>query len=198
MKCPKCGYNSFEYHSSCKKCSSDLGSYKMTYSITPIVLPPEARAEKADEFRIASSADEQPAESVETHEDMFSFDLPENAPSATPPPPATPKNDDPFNFADDLPQAGSKQAKTEDEGFADLLESTSQADDNPFASFAPSAPPVQAQAQTAAPASGPGEFDLENFSWDDTPAATAASSVQSAADDDFDSLFGDTGDNTKK
>jgi hypothetical protein len=107
MKCPKCGYNSFEFFSSCKKCSADLGAYKQTYNITPLVLPPEAREQKAEEFRGTLTANERPADNAETHDDMFSFDLPEDSAPATV---ATPMNDDPFNFDDDLPEPGSQQA----------------------------------------------------------------------------------------
>ncbi|MDD2318561.1 MAG: hypothetical protein PHO83_00755 [Geobacteraceae bacterium] len=39
MKCPKCGYNSFEFLNACKKCGSELGSFKKTHNISPIVLP---------------------------------------------------------------------------------------------------------------------------------------------------------------
>jgi len=167
MKCPKCGYNSFEYYSICKKCSADFSAYKQTYGIVPIVLPPEAREKKANEFRSASSVNEQPVESVETGDDMFSFDMPVNA---TPTSNASPsKSDDPFNFDASLPEADSERTKTEGGEFADLLESTPRDDYNPFASHsaASSAPPVKTEAQT----SGPDEYDLGNFSWDDAPPA---------------------------
>ncbi|MDO9067302.1 MAG: hypothetical protein Q7W05_02465 [Deltaproteobacteria bacterium] len=190
MKCPKCGYNSFEYHDSCKKCSADVSAYKQTFNITPIVMPPEVKLKKADEFRSASSSNEKPVESVETHDDMFAFDLPDDVT-----PSAASQNDDPFNFDDDLPVAESQQTKVEDEGFSDLLETTSQSDADPFASYtaASNSPPAVA----VAPTSGPGEFDLESFSWDETPAATATAGGE-AADDDFDSLFGDASDGAKK
>ncbi|MEI6207747.1 MAG: hypothetical protein WCP20_13270 [Desulfuromonadales bacterium] len=196
MKCPKCGYNSFEYNSSCKKCSSDLGGYKQTYNITPIVLPHEAKELKASEFRMEVSSNERPVENVETHDDMFSFDLPEDAAPSSPPSSASPQ-EDPFNFDYDLPAVSLQKAPVEDGKFADLLETTSQVDDSPFSSFAatpstPSAPPAK-----AAPTTSPGEFDLENFSWDDTPVATATGGGQ-VDSDDFDSLFGDIGDSTKK
>jgi predicted nucleic acid-binding Zn-ribbon protein len=193
MKCPKCGYNSFEYHSSCKKCSADLAAHKQTYSITPIALPPEAKEKKADDFRIASSQNEPPAESVETHEDMFSFDLPgAAAPSSSS---AASKSDDPFNFDDDLPEVVPPQVKADEEAFTDLFESTSQVvDDSPVSSFNDS---FDAPTESTAQNSGPSEFDLENFSWDDTPVTPAKSGVQTGADD-FDSLFGDTSSGTKK
>jgi uncharacterized RDD family membrane protein YckC len=33
MKCPKCGYNSFEYLDRCKKCGSDLAEFKAKYNL---------------------------------------------------------------------------------------------------------------------------------------------------------------------
>ena len=185
MKCPKCGYNSFESHDVCIKCSGDLSAYKLAYGITPIVLPLEVREKMAEEFRAASAETGQHAENIETHEDMFAFDLPEETVSA-----ATTFNDDPFNFDDEPLQAGQGQAKAEEDPFADLLESTSQTNNDPFG-----APP--AAAKSVAPTPTPDEFDLENFSWDDTPATTPGGGEKDAADD-FDSLFGDTNESTKK
>ncbi len=100
MKCPKCGFNSFEYYDSCKKCSSDMTGYKQTYSITSMVLPQEVKDTLAAGFRSAVSAADQVSESEEAHGDIFSFDLPEKSPSAP-----VKGNDDPFNFMQILRQA---------------------------------------------------------------------------------------------
>lgn len=191
MKCPKCGYNSFEFHDSCKRCSSDLSGYKQTYGITPIVLPLEVREKMAEEFRIASAETEQLAENAEAHEDMFAFDLPEEA-SPSSAAAAVSFNDDPFNFDDEPPAAVQKQSNVEADPFADLLETTPQVSDDPFG-----APPQAAAPKAAAKTAEPGEFDLENFSWDDTPEVSSAAGEKDAADD-FDSLFGDADDSTKK
>lgn len=186
MKCPKCGYNSFESHDSCKKCSSDLSGYKQTYGIAPIVFPLEIREKMAATLR-AASVDEPIAESVESHEDMFAFDLPEETATA-----AATFKDDPFDFDKPAQAAGLVQGKVEDDPFADLLETTPQVSSDPFGSPAAAAAP-----QAAAATSAPGEFELENFSWDDTPAATSGSGGQADADD-FDSLFGDADESAKK
>ncbi len=71
MKCPKCGFNSFEYLDSCKKCGNDLAAFKMSLGIQPVVMPPgvfsgqEATSEGAEDSFIpetsaipASAADE--------------------------------------------------------------------------------------------------------------------------------------------
>jgi hypothetical protein len=194
MKCPKCGYNSFEFYDICKKCSGDLSGYKQTYGITPIVLPLEIREKMAEEFRAASVAAGQLTESIETQEDMFAFDLPEDTASSTATSTATASasfNDDPFNFDDEPPAAAQKQSIVDADPFADLLESTPQVSDDPFG-----APPAPA-ARTAEATIAPGEFDLENFSWDDTPETSTVGGEKDTVDD-FDSLFGDTSEDTKK
>ena len=192
MKCPKCGFNSFEYYDSCKSCASDLISYKQTYSIAALVLPFEGREKLASAFRSAEKATNQLEEAVEAHDDIFSFELPDDSPSTT-----APHNDDPFNC--DKPSTVTSRlngSKPEDDVFADLLESTSQSEESPFAAAQAevSAAPV---AKVADSSSGSGEFDLERFSWDDTPGASTKAGSKEGADD-FDSLFGDTKANNSK
>jgi len=190
MKCPKCGYNSFEFHDSCKKCANDLTGYKDTYGIKPIVFPHEARVSMAGALMAeAALSDHSPVE-ADTTGDMFSFDLPEANTTHS-------SSDDPFNF-DDEPvsqaQAGgefsfdegqqSAQAKADEAAFADLLESTSQGDKG-----------LESTA-SATVSDSTAESDLNNFSWDDTPAD--ATSSTKPAEDDFNSLFGSTDDSVKK
>ncbi len=169
-------------------------SYKQTYSITSLVLPLEAKESLADEYRSAVSVTGQISETIEAHDDIFSFDLPDVSSAES-----THGTDDPFDFDDhssDVKQSGS--TKSEDDVFADLLESTSQIEENPFAAQAPTTfGKIPAAEKTdASPSSGPGEFDLESFSWDDTP--TAATPESKEAPDDFDSLFGDAKENVSK
>jgi len=202
MKCPKCGYNSFEFNDACKKCANDLTGYKSTYGIKPIIIPQEARSTMAQALMAETMVAEHPADAVDSGADMFSFDLPDDATTATA---GTAASSDPFNF-DDEPasnqsqgfgdfsfdeEAPPAQAKAEEDAFADLLESTSQ-NDNPFAEAVSTTPDA-----TPAAASG-GDFDLENFSWDDTPATPAAEGATKKPEDDFDSLFGDMDDTAKK
>lgn len=185
MKCPKCGFNSFEYYDNCKKCSADLVGYKQTHSITAIVLPLEAKERLAAEFRSLSESDEQLVDAPESHDDIFSFDLPEDAGAGAA------AVDDPFNFDEPASSPAGAAAKSDDDLFADLLESTSQADDSPFSA---QTVVVDASAPSRSVASdfsaGPGEFDLESFSWDEAPAASEKP-AQNSVTDDFDSLFGD-------
>ena len=220
MKCPKCGFNSFEYHDVCKKCSTDLMGHKLAHGVLPVVLPQEAREAMASSQRTAETDETgQAAQAPETHADMFTFDLPEDETPAQDTPPSSDHN--PFNFdeepaapaaqaftgftfdeeeayetdapapgtpptanagpfafddeldvttlpsLDDLTFPGDRQSaqtKAEDDAFADLLESTSR----------------DGTATSPPPASSPGEFDLENFAWDATPAATEQPAPSSA------------------
>lgn len=198
MRCPKCGYNSFEHNDACPKCSSDVTGFKGTFGLAPLVFPQAIRAVMAEELMAGFDSAEDGNENVEAATDMFSFDLPDDTPAT----PAAAK--DPFDFDDtpsssdlgtgvfsfdEQPEAGAK----EDDPFASLLESTSQSDGDPFAALAaPSAP-----SPVAAAANSPGEFDLNNFSWDDSPPSAAAETA-TPVEDDFDSLFGDMDDAAKK
>lgn len=191
MKCPKCGFNSFEFYDSCKKCSGDLTGYKQTYSVASIVLPQEAKERLSALSRSSESVPDQINNTAVTHGDIFSFDLSDDSPATTK------GNDNPFGF--DEPLSSGKQSnssRSEGDIFADLLESTSQAEESPFGESLASAAP--AAKNTVVPAE-PGEFDLGNFSWDDTPSeAKTAAPGTSEGSDDFDSLFGDTKEDTSK
>jgi len=188
MKCPKCGYNSFEYYDRCKKCSDDLTGYKQTFTITSLVLPLEAKEKLAAEYRSTESVANQSVDITETHDDIFSFDLPDESSF-----PSEKSKDDPFNF--DEPAANLNKSAglmSDEDAFADLLEATSQNDD----STSPAASGTVAAKSSNVSSAGPGEFDLESFSWDDTPSVS--STTDSKEIDDFDSLFGDTKDSNQK
>jgi hypothetical protein len=191
MKCPKCGYNSFEIHDICKKCANDLTSYKNIHGLKSIVIPLETRTIMAEKL-MADRAQEEPAAAIEAPADMFSFDIPEGETNAVTP------TGDPFDFGTEptSPVLGggdfsfskeqmSAQAKAEEEAFADLLESSSKAKGS-----TPSTPQsAESQDQDG--------IDLSNFTWDDTPD-TAPGEVSRPAGDDFNTLFGDTDDSALK
>jgi hypothetical protein len=198
MKCPKCGYNSFEYNDVCKKCSNDLTNFKDVFGLKAIVLPLDARTSMAQAGITETHEVDQAAATEEAATDMFSFDLPEEEASDA----ATGDTDNPFNFDEEPDKAQpmssgdfsfddeekSPQAKADEAAFASLLESTAHEDDSATAAQAASSKPTGAS-------SAPGEFDLDNFSWDD--ATEAPEGVEKKTDDDFNSLFGDM-DNTAK
>lgn len=190
MKCPKCGYNSFEFHHVCKKCFSDLTGYKVTYGLKEIVFTQEARSSMAVALKAETAVGNQAPETVaEAATDMFTFDLPDENTSIM----AATASDNLFDFGEEpftteLQGFGelsidgeqkSAQAKAEEDAFADLLESSSHNGDT-----------------GVAPAPSPGEFDLNNFSWEETPETSPA--TESRPEDDFNNLFGELDNATQK
>ena len=105
MKCPKCGYTSFDYLDECKKCGKSLEEHKEKYNIRSLMFPGTAAAaapaaaaaaaassaEGGEEFGFdfmeeeeAAGAASEPATEV-TEEDTFDFG----------------EEDDSFSFDDD-------------------------------------------------------------------------------------------------
>ena len=189
MKCPKCGFNSFEYYDNCKKCSTDLTGYKLTYSISSLVLPQEVKATLAAELRSdKKNADEEMPAAPEVHDDIFSFDLPNDSAHSSSQP-----AENPFDFNE--PELAADQASSRvlaDDIFGDLLESTPQTEVPSFTAQ------VSVVTEPAAPSSsGTGELDFDSFSWDDTPDAPATSEDDNTVDD-FDSFLDDLKENDSK
>lgn len=179
MKCPKCGYTSFETSESCRKCSHDLTAFRQAHGLTPVVLPAAVRATMAQSLG-GPMPQEQPTQ--ETGGDLFSFDLPQHEE-----PQAPPASSDPFAFVSQPSEGGisfdTPPAAPQDP-FAELLEST------PVAPKSAAEPAAQTGAEQG--------FELNSFSWDDTPEPAAAGEAPKPAaakktDDDFSSLFGDLG-----
>ena len=104
MKCPKCGFNSFEYLDNCKKCNNDLTAFKQSLGIQSIVLPttlttPIPVAEQTDDT--AAAVDE-----------GFSWDSNAAAAGETPAfanetAPAPAATDAEFSFEDNAAPSGS-------------------------------------------------------------------------------------------
>jgi hypothetical protein len=200
MKCPKCGYNSFECFTTCKKCSQNLTEFKDKLGLRPIVLQTETRSAMVAAMAAEAALGETAQQPVEQPSDMFSFDIPDDkTPAATS---KTTAADDFFNFTDQpaaTPSGGFgdfsfedgqeiKKPATMDDAFASLLESTPHGLASP-----PAAPPASSSSE---PGSSLDEFDLDSFSWDETPGTPAGADKKPV--DDFDSLFGEISDSTKK
>lgn len=84
MKCPKCGYNSFDHLDSCKKCGKDLAEHKARFNIQSILLsemPAEAMSSIAEEAVAAATEapdvaiDDFSGSTSETDADDFGFDF---------------------------------------------------------------------------------------------------------------------------
>lgn len=241
MKCPKCGYNSFEFLDNCKKCSHDLSAFKQTHGIRAVVLPlagltvaAPAVAVAAPSAANAANAEESftwdvPAapESFKPGDDIFSdLDL-GLSPSPAPAEPASAGLDlGDFSFDDTpaapaVPAPSTTDADAGTDDFATLLETGDNSEITAAAPGAAQVPEMESPwevptdsfggfGDTPAPAAEPaaaGDFDLESFSWDDketktatTPAAPKGpeAGVESFPGTDFDSLFGDAGEEEKK
>ncbi len=78
MKCPKCGFNSFEFHDNCKKCGTGLTSFKSDLNIKPIILDTDRPLSAPVPFRI-DEATAQPA--AEETDNAFTWDTPETGDS---------------------------------------------------------------------------------------------------------------------
>lgn len=181
MKCPKCGYNSFEYNDICIKCSNDLASYKEKLGLQAIVLPLHARQSLAETLKTSSESAVEETISSDSSNDVFSFDLPDSKQNPIS------LNKDPFDFNDEdfgaKPEASFSSSLfdspikplAENQDFDSLLESTPQHQTSPAAEGQPKN----------------GEFDLSDFSWDEPPATTT-SGEPAKVTDDFSSLFGDS------
>lgn len=197
MKCPKCGYNSFEFLDNCKKCSHDLSAFKQTHGIRPMVLPLTGAAATASAVAVTAAAIaaepeetftwEVPTapEAIKPGDDIFSdLDL-GLSPLPTEPAAAEPDLDD-FSF-DDSPVTPSTpdpppfdaDAGTDD--FAALLETGDNSEITAAAHEAAPVPEMESPwdvptdsfggfGDTSTPAAEPaatGDFDLESFSWDE-------------------------------
>jgi hypothetical protein len=184
MKCPKCGFNSFEYYDTCKKCSSDLVGYKQTHSISSLVLPGDAKEKLAVDYRDESGTPDDLSDANENHTDIFSFNLPDES-SPTPDSP----NSDPFSFAAPSTDAAtSDKSHTGNDFFADLLESTTKSA-GPELNVKTTDTFAQESGNGAESSSTTDEFDTQSFAWDDTPIAAASTNSQGS--NNVDSLFGD-------
>ena len=98
MKCPKCGYNSFEIHDTCKKCANDLTSYKDIHGLKSIVLPQEARADLAEKLMSDCQPQHEPAAAVMRPQTCSRSISPKRRRL-----PSSLQQDDPFNFDDQPP-----------------------------------------------------------------------------------------------
>lgn len=187
MKCPKCGYTSFESYDACQKCSADLVVFKQTHGLTPLVLPSALRARMAAELPGAQAGD---ARNSDSSNDMFAFELPTEPPVTSSAAAEPAVSTDPFAFHDTPPAPAAPAFSFDQTPVA--------SSDDPFAALLETAP--SSAAASPAPAAASQEFELNSFSWDDTPVPGQTEQPQAGgkSDDDFNSLFGDLGGDGKK
>lgn len=62
MKCPKCGYHSFESLDTCKKCQANLSAFKTTHNIVPVITARVIAATSHQSSQVPQPAAVQPAD----------------------------------------------------------------------------------------------------------------------------------------
>lgn len=72
MKCPKCGYHSFDHLDSCKKCNNDLVEHKAKFNLRGFFSPGQAAAVATEP--VIDETDEEAEESTDGSVD-FGFDF---------------------------------------------------------------------------------------------------------------------------
>lgn len=141
MKCPKCGYNSFEYLDTCKKCNNSLIAFKESLGLRPVILPAGAIIAHVAAGTVDTSG-VSPAGHDNAGDDIFQWDMSSPASPSSPgnsgiddfelnlgeeSQTQTPQGSDPFSFDEDLTaippaQPASVAAQTFDEFSFDLPE----------------------------------------------------------------------------
>ncbi len=72
MKCPKCGYHSFDYLENCKKCGQDLGDHKAKFNLRGFFSPDQP----AETMESAAEAEDTTAAATGEAGDVdFGFDF---------------------------------------------------------------------------------------------------------------------------
>ena len=183
MKCPKCGFNSFEYLDNCKKCGNDLTGFKKSSGVKPIVMAAiaatspasvvtgpqepiapagEGTARPDEMFQWETPASAQPSGKGGATFSDFELDLGAAQPTAQPP-------TDPFAFVNEF-ESAAEVPSTESQPTA--------AEENPFHEFSFTTPPP--------PSAEP--FSLTDFGVTDHSPETAKQPVSDFSIDSFGDL----------
>lgn len=192
MKCPKCGYTSFDYLDSCKKCNNALGEFKTKYGLRSLLFPNRTQQTSAAAPVLGAAVAAAPlAASVDSDSTDFGYDF-DSAP-ATPlatPGAAAGASSDSFDLDLDWDAPATAEAQAAP---------IAQAEDDPFDFMADSAEPTpclaavgdeldldlgQDPAPLAAPA-GVEAFEFED-SWGESAADPAEETLPEFAAESFD------------
>jgi len=160
MKCPKCGFNSFDFLENCKKCGVELQDHKSRFGLRSLIFP--GLPGKAPATASAPSP-EQPTAETSTSADStdFGFDFMNDEADGQQEPAADNGSDD-FDF---MSEESSDLAADEDEGFD--FPADEPGSDDPTASLAADEDEAFALSEddTEEPEAGDGDLDFDN--WDD-------------------------------
>jgi hypothetical protein len=182
MKCPKCGYNSFEFLDQCKKCGNDLVFFKESKGLRSVLVPAGERWEESAVAGHTPAA--QP--DLNTQPDAEAFSWEEPAGSDNPSSLGEQGEAAEFSFSEAAPGAGAD--------LDDLLESSATLERTTIAGGGDGA---KAPARSFAGGfdNTPGEFELEDLfgaeqgkKGEDSGQQPAKPS-QEGLDGDFDFLF---------
>lgn len=169
MKCPKCGYNSFDYLDSCKKCGKDLGEFKQRFGIKSVLFPGATAVTAAnlvaDEGLLAAAASDLAAATA-----FGAADVSAAARAPEPAEDSSPGDDFGFDFM-------GESSEEEDLSFDELFEEAPQEEDMEESLAAPK---PQTGAETAETEESDFAFDVpeaddeleDDFGFDDAEAAT--------------------------
>jgi len=80
MKCPKCGYHSFEHLENCRKCAHDLGEHKTKFNLRGFFSPPQQASQDGQ----SAVAEDRASTDIQNKSEVdFGFDfLDEDEPQA--------------------------------------------------------------------------------------------------------------------
>lgn len=139
MKCPKCGFNSFEHLDSCKKCGNDLIAFKTKHGLRSLLFP---GSKSTREQVIPPEAAETPEEALQaevTAPTDFGFGFMDEPEVTTPP--ASPAVEDDRNAAADL-TAPAADFALDDVGEGFVLEASEEGELPPLESASEELPAV--------------------------------------------------------
>jgi len=81
MKCPKCGFTSFDFLDNCKKCGQDLQSHKQKFGLRSLIFPTVGKGE-TPETTTGLEDSEAATATTATADTDFGFDFMSEEPSA--------------------------------------------------------------------------------------------------------------------
>lgn len=173
MKCPKCGFNSFEFLDNCKKCGSDLVHFKKNHGIDPIVYTAPVATEPT----------------LRTPVDNFSTP-PLSATSSSPTPQPLPEKE----IGTWSSSPAEEAATREDEGFAgfefDFLTDDGKQPEEPESFEFAEEPPAEASVEDSEPDASPADFSDFSFYEETIDPANMAVAADKAGKN---GVFGTTG-----
>lgn len=171
MKCPKCGFTSFEIYDNCRKCSADLVTFKQKHKIIPMVMPEAILDKMASNMGLAATIS-----GAGDGGYTFTFE--------------TPGAGTTIETADVIPDIANSM----------IIESTTlESSLEPAAVYDPFAELMGKASQQAEPVQTKTDtdqgFELNSFSFDDlqnqdSPWESSSDKPSDSSDDNFKSLFG--------